>query len=819
MPRALSLEFRNSRTDENIIHDVFGYRTRENTTERKYKNKVAQVSLIYGRNGAGKSTFARDIVDHLTSGTCTVRTIDNQTLEILESNSGKRVEPSLFNEDLLSKVSFESAGGADGDLKTIVLFEEQKENRTKIKTTEADIKEQQKTLEESKERVRELETKLIHQSRDALKKQLSGKNSWKTYQEQARNSKVQIRNKWLDSLPEKISDDEKGQPLDALVKERDELLEQLNDTRNQQSIPSSIPEFTWPWDLSIVEALLAEVPAINATSETAKHYQGLLQTVRGAALFEVAKTELTSNETTHCPLCTQELKENVKQQITLALQEIAEEDSRAELIKRVGQLETIKVERLHVLETSQRQVLRKATAADFDQTKEDLLQVANKINSLITSKIEHPDSSTDLPVDEAQRVVKAFEAARIRVEKELRTFNKEVTRFEQNLERFEVVNLQAALRTASVHEAVKSLGKLLEEMKTLKDKETETQNSLAELNRELERLRSADLNHVAAVKLINEYLTVVFADPDRLTLHPSNNSYRVSVRGHDVRVNDLSTGEKNIIALCYFFAEIFKNSNDHTLYKEQRFIVLDDPVSSFDHENRFGVLRLLKQLTERFIRNDDTQIIMLSHDLSLIQELAAIMKIIDKATVATKQIKSRNLTPLKIDEFDVYSESLKRIYDYACLDDPDSADDEAVPSGNEMRQVLEAFAEFEVSSGIVELPTSKIIREAIKDQSQALGRYFNGPLYKLLLHGESHTSDAVRAGRPSMEPLISREARQEVAQELIALISVIAPVHVPSKLKMKTTAKAEGAYLLSDYESHCFDWKDRIEQRTLEPTN
>ena len=179
MPRALSLEFRNSRTDENIIHDVFGYRTRENTTERKYKNKVAQVSLIYGRNGAGKSTFARDIVDHLTSGTCTVRTIDNQTLEILESNSGKRVEPSLFNEDLLSKVSFESAGGADGDLKTIVLFEEQKENRSKIKTTEADIKEQEKTLEESKERVRELETKLIHQSRDALKKQLSGKTPGK----------------------------------------------------------------------------------------------------------------------------------------------------------------------------------------------------------------------------------------------------------------------------------------------------------------------------------------------------------------------------------------------------------------------------------------------------------------------------------------------------------------------------------------------------------------------------------------------------------------------------------------------------------------
>ena len=42
----------------------------------------------------------------------------------------------------------------------------------------------------------------------------------------------------------------------------------------------------------------------------------------------------------------------------------------------------------------------------------------------------------------------------------------------------------------------------------------------------------------------------------------------------------------SIIGLCYFFASILENQEETTAYTKEYLLLIDDPVSSFDMENK-----------------------------------------------------------------------------------------------------------------------------------------------------------------------------------------------------------------------------------------
>ena len=67
MRRVVYAEVPNSKTRVSNEHDLFSYLDDESQV------KSAQVCLIYGRNGAGKSTFARDLHSSLEKGACNLR--------------------------------------------------------------------------------------------------------------------------------------------------------------------------------------------------------------------------------------------------------------------------------------------------------------------------------------------------------------------------------------------------------------------------------------------------------------------------------------------------------------------------------------------------------------------------------------------------------------------------------------------------------------------------------------------------------------------------------------------------------------------------
>ncbi len=73
-----------------------------------------------------------------------------------------------------------------------------------------------------------------------------------------------------------------------------------------------------------------------------------------------------------------------------------------------------------------------------------------------------------------------------------------------------------------------------------------------------------------------------------------NGNYEVLVRRKNIPLHRLSIGERNIISLCYFFSKINEQKNTNQIYKNPKLVIVDDPISSFDAQNKIGVLSFFK---------------------------------------------------------------------------------------------------------------------------------------------------------------------------------------------------------------------------------
>ena len=69
-----------------------------------------------------------------------------------------------------------------------------------------------------------------------------------------------------------------------------------------------------------------------------------------------------------------------------------------------------------------------------------------------------------------------------------------------------------------------------------------------------------------------------------------NGEYKLLSHGKNVKPCDVSVGERNIIGLSYFFTSILEGQEIDSAYYGEYLLVTDDPVSSYDTENKIGIL-------------------------------------------------------------------------------------------------------------------------------------------------------------------------------------------------------------------------------------
>ena len=131
-----------------------------------------------------------------------------------------------------------------------------------------------------------------------------------------------------------------------------------------------------------------------------------------------------------------------------------------------------------------------------------------------------------------------------------------------------------------------------------KEKEIKTIKNLNDkLINEIKELKSSKSTTSDFAEFINELLQEIGID---FYLDVIDNNYTIKHRKDDVdlTISDISEGENNLLALLFFYFELFNDKFQQDFKKEIKYIIIDDPISSIDDVNKIYVLELIKKMLE-----------------------------------------------------------------------------------------------------------------------------------------------------------------------------------------------------------------------------
>lgn len=240
-----------------------------------------------------------------------------------------------------------------------------------------------------------------------------------------------------------------------------------------------------------------------------------------------------------------------------------------------------------------------------------------------------------------------------------------------------------------------------------------------------------------AQDIINKYLSYVFYDDTRMKLISGEDQYILHVNGHPIAPNKVSAGERNILGLCYFLASMFEGREKGHEFDEELLVVVDDPISSFDFENKVGVASLIRMVCCDILeKNANSKILIMSHDLQTVfnmQKVQAELHIEHPEQV--EELADKSIKTLNQKKRNEYKKLLDNIFAFATGED----DGKDISIGNQMRKVLEAYATFVYRNRMEEAFRDDEILTNVPGEKKA---YYKSFMYRLILNGESHEEEA-----------------------------------------------------------------------------
>ena len=406
--------------------------------------------------------------------------------------------------------------------------------------------------------------------------------------------------------------------------------------------------------------------------------------------------------------------------------------------------------------------------------------IVSQYNEFVKTKSEN--IYTPLSIDQIglENAVNEINLLLSRLEEKRIAFNKAATK------KKEIKNEIITLNKKAAHLEIQTL--FTSYKKQLKAKSSAKKNVDSKLNaydnakRKLAELEQQKSNVNLAIRQINNSLRYIFFSDSRLSIELKDDKYYLKSNGYNVKPKDISLGERNIIALCYFFTQILSNQEVEKLYQTEELIVIDDPVSSFDFENKVGIITYLRYQINRIMRgNANSKIIILSHDIETVFHLQKTCKdICDpmkgiaglvKPSFTTSEIKNKSLVQFRKDRNE-YVSLLNEVFEYA----DGIKDDQKNTIGNSMRRVLETFSTFNYQKSIDQVFHTPYVLTALGNKSQ----YFDNLMCRLVLHGESHFEervDAIQDGANFFQFISSSEKRR-TAKDILCFILILNEPHL-----------------------------------------
>lgn len=767
----------------------------------KLENILARpMNIVFGRNGSGKSSIARAIANYVQNKENSDFNIDFET----ELSEDAKNNVFIFNEEFVN----DNVKVKDDGIKAIVMIGQQVDIDNQIEKMREESAEVLQTFKNKNERLSELTEASNPQSVECLKNVLINKLTANFFERDKLikgNSKITPRK--VDKMKEIVDSAAKAASfsLSELSQEVANGINLLSNSRSGEPVSWEKPVQLLAFDVTKIMGLLQQKVERPELSERDQYILEIAQNVEKHHYIEETRRIIVEEEAERCPLCHQEVsaehREMLRSQIERMLNTVAEQykqqlASYADSVTEVTvALPVFPVDKYndHVL----------AATRQLSGLNGEIQLLKNDIQKRLNNPYEQLECAFDL---------KKFQEIQQKVEEALENLKQDVEEYNQIVK--SANQLQNELHLKNRYLAYWECKSEIEKYQVAQKEQIELTGEVVALKKqvddcenEIKGLEAQKKQVKIAMDNINKCLRMVFMENDRLKLMPlGGNKYQLWSRKREVRPDNVSLGERNILGLAYYFASVFANKREKKKYETPVMLVIDDPISSFDLENRLGIISLLNaQIRSILTKNSDSKVLVLSHDLSTVSQLKEIADGIEyfvshrentddtaKSAVNVRELFERDLVPMREENY--YQQMLENIFDYAAASQPDVAQSTAI--GNQMRRVAETYCTFIYKSGLYALTNPRNLKCAGLNQEQC--DYYAARMSRLLLNGESHSSMRVDS-ETYLQSAYTPGEIQRAAREFLYLLLLLNRRHLESYLSKEQIDKA-GAWNLAETE-------------------
>lgn len=586
---------------------------------------------------------------------------------------------------------------------------------------------------------------------------------------------------------------------DQLIVEFNETLKSLREAQQgNATISSSISTFNIHYDEEKIMRLLKMKIEKPELTEREHYLLELAQTGNTSQLNRMV-TIFSNKNVCACPVCMQPVSEEYKQNLVQSVQKV--------LSKAVEEhQESLRQFIMDEIEFNFSPFIK---LANTDLCSKLLLEfnAAIKYNNLvIQSKIDDPYTPCEQQLQPISTLLTRLNVAFDKLECERIEYNKEITATKPIVDYLTKINNQIA--HFDIQDSYLRYLACAAQAKKEQEKLVELQNASARTKHRLDELEAMQKNVQVAVSIINNNLNYIFFSNTRFKIDYRNGNYILLSNGKSVRPSQVSQGERNIIGLCYFFASILQNQEESSGYTKEYLLVIDDPVSSFDIENKTGIMSFLRyQLGKFLLGNKDTRAIIMTHDLptyydseKIFKELTAASETIcgEKPVYRLYELKNQKLVTFSYNKRQEYSELIKIVYNYAL----GNATEYELVIGNIMRQMLEAFSTFQYKKGFDDISTDQSILALLPED--VYKTYFENLMYRLILNNGSHRLEQTQSMSDMyFFTVISDSEKQRTAKEILCFIYLLNKNHLLSHLEGCTDIESNLQHWCNDIKNSC----------------
>lgn len=744
------------------------------------------LSIVYGRNGSGKTTIAKAIRQLV--GKDTEQPTEEGYVSYSVSSDAtilddKKDSVFIFDEEFVR----ENVRTKGTGLETIVMMGEQVDLDTQITN-----KNEEKTAIEKKVAEQTIRRLNFENGRDTssplhfynkIRDKLREDGGWADIDRDVKGNSVKSR-VTEDLVRKLISVEEPKETEEALRVQLNSDLTLYTQTEDAQAIVWSPVELRLPENIDGVKALLEKRVEKPALSEREHRLLTFLQE-HAEHHLQATTRQLAEEKWPFCPLCLRETNDEDYEYISETLKRILNRESEI-YSKALDEAMDVFVDvEMAIPKFPDRLNEKERTAAQLaiEQLNRDVAVVRNRIVQRkrdIYGVMEEAFNAE--MVDGYSAHLVNYMAAMKVLEVCVETFNRSVNEREKLKRKVLQENeLLAKKRLTVLLESYKQANKAYENcQKTLSRLEEDKERTEGEIKALKARIERTDI----AQDYINEELQYVFYSDTKVKLVAGDGCYKLKVNGRNVPPKKISVGERNVLGLCYFFARLFSDKKEDDKYKDEILIVIDDPVSSFDYGNRLGVMSLLRhQFSSIKKGNSNSRILVLTHDLRSAFDLVKMRSELNNGTRA-KGKKFLELVDKRMKEREVsneYKKLLEYVYDYAKNPTDDKEEYVETSIGNVMRRVLEAFSSFCYNMKFEEMMCREGVLKAVPDEKRT---YYENFMCRLALNGESHMEERVY-DLNTITPYFTKQEKVQTAKSLLLFLSYVNEEHLSCYLSKK----------------------------------